>query len=234
MDAEQWNDLADMIDFETETPMLDALYGFMEKRFGKEGYSLVDLGPGAGATTVRLAPLFGSLSLVDFSENILDRALKETSSRGISGIRTTLADLREYVPDVKSDVAVAKAVPVFYRPRGARMMERFASRFCIDIVPTLRSDSMIRKVLAEAGVEPVISIDAELIIDDLKRDRKVEEMEVFEGSEQVTPLVLKNKCLRYCKPSSEDEAKITEIIGSLPEQELVSERYSKIICWEVP
>ncbi|MCQ2085213.1 MAG: class I SAM-dependent methyltransferase [archaeon] len=233
MDAQQWDDLADMVDFEPDKSAADIAYDFLKEKVEGRGWTLSDLGCGPGSLTARLGPLFNRVRMIDFSRKMLERAYSEVTGYGVTNVEILQEDITTYVPDVKTDVALACACPPFYRVSDAPKMEIFATKACVLIMPTLVQDSPVRKILKEMGVDVHPSIDAELVEADRSRCHHTESVLFFETREMLTPLVMKNRCIRYTDGSSESVKRLDEIISSMDDDERYYDRWSKLVYWEL-
>ncbi|WP_400240079.1 hypothetical protein [Methanomethylophilus alvi] len=114
---------------------------------------------------------------------------------------------------------------MFYRIPGARRIERFASKACVLIMPTLAPDSVITEILDEAGVRMMKTVDAELVAEDRSMEHDVSIVKFLEERETMTLPVIKNRCLRYTDSSEEANVRIDEVLSSYSDGELCIERW---------
>lgn len=95
--------------------------------------SVLDLGCGSGAYTIRMAEKAKKVTALDISERMLDAVKKSAEARGLVNIEYINADWEEYTPHDKFDLIFASLTPAVKDDASVEKMKQYASRYIVSI-----------------------------------------------------------------------------------------------------
>ena len=148
MKVRYWDSLADDFAsdvFEITERDLNRVIAGTARRLGGERLVAGDFGCGAGASARAIAPYFGKVVALDFSEKLLDVARAKTTAENIEYRKADLT--KKLSPEYSCDVAFCFNVLIMSRAKDR-------AKIAANVVSTLKKDG--------AGVFIVPSIESEL------------------------------------------------------------------------
>lgn len=97
------------------------------------GASVLDLGCGSGAYTIRIAEKAKKVTALDLSEGMLDAVKKSAEERGLTNIEYVNADWEAYEPGDKFDLIFASLTPAVKDEASVDKMRKYAGRYIVSI-----------------------------------------------------------------------------------------------------
>ena len=106
--GDEWND-----DGSSERKRDSYYFTVYAERFIRPGMTVLEIGPGAGKWTVRIAPKVKKMFVVDVSEEMLKRTKKRCDSVGITNVEYILGNRRDFQPIVDGSIDFFFSYDVF-------------------------------------------------------------------------------------------------------------------------
>ena len=99
-----------------------------------DGLTVLDLGCGSGAYSIRLAKKAKILTALDISDGMLENLKKSAEENGIKNIEYINADWSEYFPDKKFDIIFASLTPALKDENSVEKVINYSKKWFINIV----------------------------------------------------------------------------------------------------
>ena len=99
-----------------------------------DGSTVLDLGCGSGAYSIRMAKKAKLLTALDISDGMLDNLKKSAEANNITNIEYINIDWSDYIPEDKFDIIFASLTPALKDESSAEKILKYTDKWVINIV----------------------------------------------------------------------------------------------------